>query len=317
MTCHQAQGELSFYLYGELDFAREEELEQHLSECAFCQQALAREKTWHTTLNSERPDVPLELLAECRRELKGNVVRLKAADAHRIPMWRRWLTFFEGSFSVWSARAALGSFLVVLGFGAGRWVNRNGVPGFGQPDSSSEMSLFSPETHIRSVRPGDTGEVRIIIDQVRQGEVTGRLDDDRIRQLLLTATRHSSDPAVRVDSVEVLNGQTGNDVRDALLFSVRHDPNAAVRLKALEALRQFSTEAPTREVLGDVLKHDDNAGVRSEAIDVLAPATPLAGMSPELVNTLQDVMRSEQTDDYVRMRCLQVLREVNAPTDSY
>ena len=62
MTCQQVQKDLSLYLYGELDFAREEELETHLSECAFCQRALAREKEWHTAANAERMDVPLDLL---------------------------------------------------------------------------------------------------------------------------------------------------------------------------------------------------------------------------------------------------------------
>jgi len=314
MTCHQVQNELSFYLYGELEFAREEEVEQHLAECAFCQQALAREKAWHTTLKSEQADAPFELLTECRRELKGNVALLKSAETHHISVWRRWLPSIEISLSAWSARAAVASFLVILGFGAGRLINQNGVSGLGGP---SEMSLFGPQTHVRGVQPSNSGEVRIIIDQVRQGEVTGRLDDERVRQLVLTATRHSNDPAVRVDSVSVLNGQTGNDVRDVLLFSVRHDPNAAVRLKALEALRRFAGEAPTRDALRDVLQHDDNAGVRSEAIDILAPAAPMVGISPELVNTLQDVMRSEQADDYVRMRCLRVLQQINAPTDSY
>jgi len=42
MTCHDVQLQLSLYLYGELNFASEEALENHLSECAFCQRALAR-----------------------------------------------------------------------------------------------------------------------------------------------------------------------------------------------------------------------------------------------------------------------------------
>ena len=37
MTCQEVQASLSLYLYGELDFAREEHLENHLAECAFCQ----------------------------------------------------------------------------------------------------------------------------------------------------------------------------------------------------------------------------------------------------------------------------------------
>ena len=90
MNCQQIQNELSLYLYGELEFAREEEVEQHLAECAFCQHALAREKTWHATLKSEQADVPFELLAECRRELKNNVARMKPAETHDAPLWRRW-----------------------------------------------------------------------------------------------------------------------------------------------------------------------------------------------------------------------------------
>ena len=316
MSCQQVQNELSLYLYGELDFAREEEVEQHLAECAFCQQASAREKAWHTTLNAEQNDVPLELISVCRGALKSGIARIKAAEARQTPLWRKWLSSLEHSRPVWSTRLATASFLVFLGFGAGRWAASYGVPGFMKP-GAVEMGLVNPQTLVRSIEPQGGGQVRILIDQVREGEIVGRLDDGRIRQLLLTATRNSSDPAIRVDSVGFLNGQTGNDVRDALLFSVRHDANAAVRLKALEALRRFSGDAQTRQVLKDVLEHDDNSGVRSEAIDILAPAAPSGEVSPELIDTLQDVMRSEQTDDYVRMRCLQVLREINASPDGY
>jgi anti-sigma factor RsiW len=42
MNCQQVQTNLSLYLYGELEFAAEEELEKHLEGCSFCQLALAR-----------------------------------------------------------------------------------------------------------------------------------------------------------------------------------------------------------------------------------------------------------------------------------
>ena len=44
MTCQDVQSSLSLYLYGELDFAQEEEVENHLADCAACQLSLAREK---------------------------------------------------------------------------------------------------------------------------------------------------------------------------------------------------------------------------------------------------------------------------------
>ena len=60
MTCHQVQLSLSLYLYAELDFSQEEELERHLSECDLCKRALDREKAWHSALKAENADVPLE-----------------------------------------------------------------------------------------------------------------------------------------------------------------------------------------------------------------------------------------------------------------
>ena len=110
-----------------------------------------------------------------------------------------------------------------------------------------------------------------------------------------------------MDSVEILNDQNGSDVRDALVYAARHDPNAGVRLKALEGLRRFVDDPATRESLAFVLQHDDNSDVRSQAIDVLAPMAGKVELSPELAGTLQEIVRSEQGDDYVRMRCMQLL----------
>ena len=204
------------------------------------------------------------------------------------------------------------------GFGAGRWIDRHGVPGLGFAPgvASADLAALGPYTRVREIQPGNDGHIRVVLEQVRERELTGRIDDNRIRSLILAATKDPTDPALRVDSVQMLSGQTGMDVQDALIASVRQDPNAAVRLKALEGLRQFPDEV-TREALKYVLQHDDDASVRSEAIDILAPVSGKAGFSPELANTLEDIMRSQQMDDYVRMRCFQILRDMNAPIDVY
>jgi hypothetical protein len=212
----------------------------------------------------------------------------------------------------------IASLLVFIGFGAGRWIDRNGVPFEPGKDGTAEMGLLNPfSTHIRDIQPRENNSVRIIVDQVHEREITGRIQDDSIRQLLLAATKDPTDPGIRVDSVEILTGQNGSDVRDALLYSVQHDPNAAVRLKALDGLRQFVDDPATRDTLKFVLQHDENAGVRSEAIDVLAPANGKMEYSPALANTLQEIIRSEQDDDYVRTRCLQMLQEMKASMDVY
>lgn len=315
MTCQQVQRNLSLYLYGELDFAQEEELERHLEQCAWCERALTREKAWHTSVNAESMDVPLDLLAECRKDLR-NAVNLRNSTGKWKGLLGRWPEWLGFSPSSWSFRIALGSFLVFVGFSLGQFVHAPGT--FSPFGGVSEMGLLNPYTsRIKNIQAGRDGQVRIIFDQVRQGQLVGPADSAEVRRLLLAAAKDTADPGLQVDSVSILKDQGGDDIRDVLLDVVRHDANAGVRLKALEALRRYSGDSATRQGVAFVLEHDDNPGVRSQAIDMLVPSSGRVGFSPELANTLEEVIRSEQNDDYVQMRCLQLLQEMGAVSNVY
>lgn len=316
MTCRDVQTNASLYLYGELDFAQEEAFENHLAECPLCRQFLDREKMWHTGVNSSHRDAPLELLTECRQQLSSTIARNPKMGAKNSGLWWGWMPPFGFGAGRWSVGLALASFLVLVGFTSARWLDRHGLPGF-ISDGTSDMNVMAPYARVRDIQPDGSNQVRILVDQVNQKTVTGTPQDEAVRQLLLAAMQDTGDPGIRVDSVELLKGQDGADVRDALLKTVRHDPNAAVRLKALDSLRPFASDPATRDALKFVLQHDGNPDVRSEAIDILAPANPASAVSPDLAITLQQILRSEQENDYVRARCLQILRSVNAPLDIY
>ncbi len=312
MSCRQVQTNLSLYLYGELDFAQEEAFEQHLEGCAFCRRTLGREKEWHSALNAELAGVPLDLLSQCRREL-GRATGLKRAGKTERVTWR-WAQSLGFGATRLSLRLAAASFLVFAGFGAARWMDQTGASFEGITEAGF---LNPPTTRVRDIQPDGKDGVRLVIDQVREQAVTGRVGDGHIRRLLLAAMEDPTDPGIRVYSVEILKGQSGGDVRDALLKSAKHDPNAAVRLKALDGLRPFSGDASTVETLKYVLEHDGDPGVRSEAIDVLAPVDHSLPLTPGLAGTFEEILRSEREDGYVRTRCLQVLRKVNAPENVY
>jgi hypothetical protein len=140
-------------------------------------------------------------------------------------------------------------------------------------------------------------------------EVSGNRDDDGVRALLVGAARESMDPGIRMDSVEMLAGQTGLEIRNAVVNTIKNDPNAAVRVKAIDSLRQFPADSITREALEFALAHDKDAGARAMAMDVLVPAEGDFQVTPQLLQTVTDVMRSAQSDDYVRLRCAQILNE--------
>jgi hypothetical protein len=313
MTCQEAQTKLSLYLYGELEFAEEEALEQHVDECALCGRALANEKAWHSLVKAESTDVPLELLAQCRGDLKAAVGSHSEGESQ--PLWRHWAKSLGFSSPQWSLRLAVASFLVFIGFSAGRFVEQNGLPG-GVTLATDNMGVVDPATaRIRDIEPGENNRVRIVFDQQRA--ISGPVDNDEIRAWLVAATKDDSDPGIRVDSVQMLNGQAGPDVRDALLSSARNDPNAAVRLEAVEGLRHFRDDLITQQGLVYILQHDENAGVRSKAIDVLAPAREAIKITPEIADGLEAVTLSGQPDDYVRMRCLELLQQMNSASGIY
>jgi hypothetical protein len=320
MTCHEVQGNLSLYLYGELDFAREEAVEQHLAQCAFCMLALGREKSWHASLHSETQDVSLDLLSRCRRDLNASLALEKASHPARIPFWQRISDKFDFSSFRWSSRLAYASFLVLLGFGAGEAVKKSSVSDLLTSASPVNMAgLLSGNTRVRDLQPGENGRVRILVENVRQGEMVVSPDDPRVRELLVAATRDPENPAVRVESVQILMGRDGSDVRDALISSVLHDPNAAVRLKAVEGLRHFSDDMATRTALEMALQRDKEPCVRAEAIDVLAGGGNHVDFTPDLLKTLRTLAQSGQDDEYVQQRSRQLLEgaQSNSQIDTY
>ena len=312
MNCQQVQLNLSLYLYGELEFRQEEEVEQHLTECALCQTALAREKSWHTSLNAVQLDVPLALLAECRQDLSAAVGEI--GHEGKVSRWR-WSDLLSFRPSTWSLKVAVASFLLFVGFRSGQWVEGHGRSIGSVSTPITEASLIN--SHIRDIQPNGDNHVRIVWDQVEEKQITGGVADAQVRQLLLKAAESSADPGIRVDSVEILNGQTGADIREALLGAVRRDSNVAVRLKALDGLRQFADDAATRNTLEYVLEHDESPEVRSQAIDVLAPANRQLNFTPDLIRILQGMSRSQQEDEYVRDRCFQILHEMKDSSSVY
>lgn len=316
MTCSEAQANLSLYLYGELDFTTEEWLEAHLTECATCREALDRERNWHERLELQQSEVPLDFLSQCRQELRETLGIAREASE---PGWIGWIDSLGLKPSPWSMRLAMASLLICLGFGMSRLMERNGLPGPEYPYAAgtAHMGLMNPsQVRIRSIEPSSGDRIQFVIDEITEHVVSGTWQDEPIRQLLLSAAKDPTDPALRVDSVEILKNESGEDVRDTLVDVAQHDPSAGVRMKALAALRRFEDDPATRQAISYVLEHDVNPDVRTQAIDLLVPSPASLAFSPQLAGTLQQLMRTEQ-NDYIRTRCQRALAAMNASNDVY
>ncbi len=304
MKCEEARARLALYLYGELNFQEEEDLEAHLEQCSGCQREAERERTLHEAMDVAVPEMAPGLLAASRRELMERVGAARRGGG----VFGRWAERLGIQWRMVSpALQPIGAVaLLLLGYFGSRLSPYPFGPG-------AEASLVDPvASRVRYVEPQGSGKVRIVIEEARQRVLTGRVDDDRIRRLLVSAVEDPADPGLRVESVDLLKDQMESaDVRRALLSVVQHDANAGVRLKALEGLKTFASDPEMRQTLTRVLLTDKNPGVRSEVVDLL-----VQHKTDDMVGVLQELMHREENNG-VRRRCLAALRELNASAGTF
>jgi hypothetical protein len=308
MTCEAITRQLPFFVYGELSFDEEEQVHQHLESCPSCRSESEKLQSIHHTLDRIECDVDPQLLVDCRRRLRTSVASLAettAAEPRHLPVWLSSLvpSFPTAPFKPFGAVA-----LVALGFFGARYVQTgpDGTPVIGR-------ASFEPvASRVRYVEPEGSGQVQIIVEETRQRVLSGAVQDEPIRRLLLAAARESADPGVRVETMDLLNSQPQtSEVRRALLHALQHDPNAGVRLKALDGLRSSAGEPETRRALANVLLTDTNPGVRTQAVDLLTQSR-----EPALVGVLQELMTREE-NNYVRLKCQKALHEMNASVETF
>jgi hypothetical protein len=305
MTCDEAKKTMPLFLYGELSFEDEERLETHIDECADCRVELARNKAVFKSLDAAEVVPSQALLDECRADLH---LRLAHVEPENAGFWNKLRDGFTVRFHFTGFAQAGGAVaMLILGFVAARMTPATLLGPW------HAASVAEPVTsRVRYVEPGAPGQVQIVVDETRQRVLSGRVDDQAIQRLLLTAAKDSSDPGLRVESVDLLkNRSQSTEVRQALLYALQHDSNAGVRLKALDGLKDFAADPETRQALTQVLLKDNNPGVRTQVIDLL-----IQGHNNAMVGVLQELMMKED-NGYIRMRCQKALHEMNASVETY
>jgi hypothetical protein len=317
MNCQDTQERIPFYHYGELPAEEEEGLEQHVEECVACRQEANRMSAFARALDARGMTAEAPLLAECRRDLSEALLASSPSPLALRPL----RSFFSGrSFFPRPAgpvaglrRLAFAAALVVLGFVAARVSLRSPArQGPGQTESSIFPTLPNAMT-VRSVQPDPiSGRVRIGFEANDVKYISGTLDDAKIQRLLLAAAEDQSNAGLRVESVGLLKDYSGShEVRQALLDALAGDPNPSVRLKAIEGLKSFATRADIRKAFAHALVTDANPGVRVQVIEVLTEHP-----DDSLVGTFQGLVQSEN-NNYVRRRCQEALRHMNASEGTF
>jgi len=308
MTCDSVSKLIPLYFYGELPPDDEDRLEEHLHECAPCTRSLERQRALAAALDRRQVEAPQFLLDDCRADLMA-AIQGGAPRANRAAKgpWTLFLEALGASFmGLHRLRQPIGAVaLVGLGFLAARFSG----------SSPSQIAPAAPSDEVfatvRDVKPDNAGRVQIAYDETRRRTVTGSMSDQGIQKLLLAAAREEN-PAVRVESVGLLQRQAGSgEVRDALINALAHDANVGVRLRALEGLKPLAGDPEVRKTLARVLLTDDSPAVRTLVVDLL-----VAHRDDAMVGVLQNAVQREDNSS-VRLKVEKALKEMNASIGTF
>jgi anti-sigma factor RsiW len=316
MICDSISKLIPLYYYGELTPDEEERVEEHTHGCPACTRELARQRALAAALDRRQVVAPEILLENCRSDLMAAI----QGGAPRVEpslkgAWRLFLDAMRASLSrvlsgvpsgaplrgIARLRQPLAALaLIAIGFFAARLI-----------DTAAPSATDDVYSTVRSVQPDHAGGVAISLDETRRKVVKGSMNDGNIQRLLLAAA-HEDNPAVRVESVDLLRSQSGStEVRDALLNVLSQDPNAGVRLKALEGLKPLAGDAEVRNTLRRVLLADDNVAVRMLVIDLL-----VAHRDDNMVGMMQGLVQKENNNS-VRLKLEKALRDMNASIGTF
>lgn len=302
MNCETARDLLVLLNYGELSFEEEETLEKHLEACSACAAERRKLERIDAILERHPTDASPDLLARCRLDLSGKLMQERPRrSGFPVAAWWRSLAS-----APWLKPAAALTLLVV-GFAGGKLIR----PGQTQL-APVQRAVAQPATdRVLGLDPAAIEGVPVAYEPTRQSGVSSQPNDIRVRNLLLAAV-NDQDPALRVDSIDLLQHRCGDEtVRRALLGALKADKNSGVRLKALDALRPYSRDPETRVVLAGVVLNDNSPTIRAQAIDLLVQSR-----GSDVASTLQEVLRREE-NPYIRERSVDALRAMKASAGTF
>jgi hypothetical protein len=273
MTCDWTKENVVLYIYGELADDAKFEYEQHVRHCLGCRRELEQALEFKDSMAA----APVKEISPSF--LAANRMQLQEALEHAEQSRNFFSSFIfdaTGWFHQINLAPAMTAALLILGFVGGVGTtykmmedNKTTTP---TNQTETQQPVEANIAGIESITPAaNSNQVQIKYNTLQPQVLNGSSDDPRIRQLLVLAARNTRNPAIALDSIDVLtHGSEDNAVREVLVEALRYDKNPGVRLKSLDALKGYvRDDVHVRDAVVEALLHDNNAGVRQEAISLL------------------------------------------------
>jgi hypothetical protein len=317
---HKKYNEM-LYLYSISELNSEEKalVKSHLSDCQLCREELKFYYNLNETVAETDKSVPDEFLLKARNELRGRL-RIERKKENFIDIIIRNISwYFRNNYKfVLNSAAGIAAGLI-LGFFL---FYKSGTPYI--PSASSGTDVITagyqlPEEPqlIRNIKLNDADPfddyIEFTFDAVKQVNISGSINDEKIRSLLLYAILNGNNPGLRLNSLNLLNAseelEYDNEVKEAVISSARYDNNPGVRREALKVLKTIPFDQDVKRSFIHIILNDSSSAMRIDALNHLIEAqndgTRLTKEEKEIFRT--NLMTDENS--YIRSRARTVFEE--------
>ncbi|MBT8379231.1 MAG: zf-HC2 domain-containing protein [Ignavibacteria bacterium] len=304
-------------LYGELNEDEKKKLKEHLDSCEECRMELEQQKNFLMMVTENQNfKVNNELLKEARAQLRGALRSEQMKGFSLISFGERVLRFFSSP-----PKLALGAVAILLiGFiFGGMFFSKKDVIVQTKKQQFTKTSLLQDNTRITNLQFVDSdlsdGSVEFTFDAVKRVNLSGKVNDPEIQNILTYAMLNEQNPGSRLNSINVMdtygNLIPDNEIKDALITVVMTDENPGVRMEALKLISKFNYDESFKQAYLFVLLNDSSSALRIASLNALIKAAKSGYQLKQ--NDVELVMQKAKQDDnnYIRLKSKTLLKEYN------
>ena len=274
INCKQITDQLTDWLSNQLPDAERVALENHLAQCPACQaEASSTRQLWQLMGNVATPEpspmarVRFQAMLDTYKE---TVTTEQESVFDNLLAKLRQLWVPQSAF-----RLAYSLVLLVIGLGAGYWLNR----------------------------PGTT---TVAVQQQQIDTLSTQVQEMRQMMLLSGLENPSASERLRAVSYTEEINQVDQKVVDALLTTLNNDSNVNVRLVTLEALAKLADNPSVREGLVQSIARQDSPMVQSALADIMVKLQEKRSIKP-----LRQLLHDDNLNHLVKGKIEQSIRDLS------
>jgi hypothetical protein len=273
INCENAKEQFTDWLSNQMPDLERATLENHIMQCAGCQQELHTFSQLWRQMGELRAPEPSETM-RVRFHAMLDTYKDTVETEQRQSMGGFFARLQELFTPQPAFRLAYSLVLLCLGIAGGYWFHQQGSPAMAYQQQIDTLS-----------------------SQVKE-----------MRQLMLLSLLENPSATERLKAVSYTNeiNQVDDQVAEALLTTLNNDPNVNVRLVTLEALAKLAKDPKVREGLVQSITQQDSPLVQSALADVMVKL-----QEKRSIKQLRLLLKEENLNDLVKSKIQQSIKELS------